>query len=70
MFASGGIDNTIRIWEIGKQCIFVLNGHFDNVYTIRVINDHTIISGGIDGTIRRWDLNKRKCKQVYEGVPI
>jgi WD40 repeat protein len=69
VFASGSGDRTIRIWGIGKECIFVLNGHFDIVSCLEVIKNE-MISASRDCTVRKWNLKNFLCDQIYEGVPV
>ena len=55
--ASGGYDNTVRIWDsvTGKQ-LFVLKGHDAPVCSVAFSPDgHRLASGSYDKTVKIWD---------------
>ncbi|MBI5932002.1 MAG: serine/threonine protein kinase [Chloroflexi bacterium] len=56
--ASGGDDNTVRIWETrtGSE-LSVLQGHTNNVHSVAFSPDGTqLVSGGADGKIWLWNV--------------
>ncbi len=61
--ASGGQDNTIKIWDIDKkQLITTLTGHTSIIWEIRELEGNKIISGADDNKSKIWDLNTNKCE--------
>ena len=67
--ASGGLDNTIRLWEAdaGKH-LKTLTGHMGWVVSVAFSpNGRTITSGSTDDTIRLWDANTDKHLKTLTG---
>jgi serine/threonine protein kinase len=56
--ASGGADNTIRLWDTHSLREWgALGGHGDTVYALAFSKDgRYLISGGGDNTLRQWDV--------------
>ncbi|MDE0396957.1 MAG: T9SS type A sorting domain-containing protein [Candidatus Poribacteria bacterium] len=56
--ASGGDDNTLRLWDVETQTeIGTLQGHTVAVYGVSFSPDgRTLVSGGDDNTVRLWDV--------------
>jgi len=55
--ASGGQDNTVRVWdaETGRE-LAVLRGHDNTVHSVVYTRDGSrIASGGRDGTVHLWE---------------
>jgi WD40 repeat protein len=66
--ASGGWDNTIRIWDIATQrCESTLRGHDDGVYSLAVLSHGKLASGSFDDTIRIWNISSQQCEMVLRG---
>lgn len=67
--ASGGMDNTVRIWDIASgECLFVLTGHTDWVNCLAISpNGDRVASGSEDRTIRIWDAQSGDCVAVLRG---
>ena len=63
VLASGGDDQTVRLWDIGAgQCLKILQGHTSNVGTVYFSSDgHVLASGSDDETIRIWDAYTGEC---------
>ncbi len=69
MLASGGPDNTIRLWDVvtgvKKQTLI---GHASRVYCVSFSPDRaTLVSGHTDGIIRLWDANTGQHKSMLSG---
>ena len=59
--ASGGQDNTIKIWDIEKkQSIFTLKGHSSIIWDIRELEGNKLISASDDNKSKVWDLKAKK----------
>jgi WD40 repeat protein len=56
-FASGGQDNTVRIWSLSGRCLKTLVGHTAPVQCLTKVSNGMICSGSFDHTIRLWDCN-------------
>jgi len=55
--ASGGGDNTIKLWEVdsGRE-LRTLSGHTKLIDSVAFSPDgHTLASGSLDNTVRLWD---------------
>jgi hypothetical protein len=56
--ASGGFDNTIRLWDLNSGVeIARLEGHSDAIWALAVLPDGRLASASGDRTIRLWDVN-------------
>lgn len=75
LMITGGIDQTIRVWEYLKAdpdstpkwiCSKTLTGHSDWINKLLLVGDK-IISASDDNTIRVWDLNTGNCLKTLEG---
>jgi len=54
--ASGGWDNTVKLWEVGHGTLLWTGWHNGRVNDIAFAPDgHLLASGGDDGLIRLWD---------------
>lgn len=72
---SGGIDNSIHVWDLRKKSIaYSLEGHTDTITSLQVSPDaQTLLSNSHDSTVRTWDIRPfaptdRKIK-TYDGAP-
>jgi WD40 repeat protein len=58
---------TIKVWKCENdykdtQCIIILKGHTDYIYTLYLVNYDYILSGSRDTTIKVWDIkNEYQC---------
>lgn len=53
--ATGGEDNTIKIWRLNGQLLAELK-HQNFVQSIELLNNHTLLSASYDGTIKSWAI--------------
>ena len=68
MFASGGDDYKIKVWNF-KHVLYTLSGHLDYVRTVSFHpNDLPwILSCSDDQTIRIWNWQSRNCLAILTG---
>jgi WD40 repeat protein len=58
LLASGGEDNTIRLWKVSDHSCRILEGHANNVQSIVFSPDgSTLASGSFDGSVCLFDVN-------------
>ncbi|MFE6306156.1 WD40 repeat domain-containing serine/threonine protein kinase [Nocardiopsis sp. NPDC057823] len=67
--ASGGRDDTIRLWDIETgENVSNFTGHESSVYSVAFSPDGTkIASGSMDDTIRLWDVETGQTIHVLTG---
>jgi F-box/WD-40 domain protein 7 len=66
MFATGSLDNTIRIWDsITGKCVKELVGHDAPISCLAACNG-MIISGSFDHTIKIWDVESEQCQYTIK----
>eukprot|EP01029_Cantina_marsupialis_P009840 TRINITY_DN226_c0_g1_i4.p1 TRINITY_DN226_c0_g1~~TRINITY_DN226_c0_g1_i4.p1 ORF type:complete len:348 (+),score=51.97 TRINITY_DN226_c0_g1_i4:65-1108(+) len=69
----GGIDNTIRVWDIRKDEISLeLSGHMDTVTGLSLSPcGNFVLSNSMDQTLRCWDIRpfcpSSRCTTIFEG---
>jgi len=58
LFAAGGYDNAIHVWDVAsRRMLCALVGHTDRVFRVAFSPDSRfVVSTSKDGTIRVWDL--------------
>lgn len=71
LLASGGIDSSVRLWDVnsGKQTA-LLQGHEKSVVCVGFTPDGaTLLSASYDGSVRRWDVKTAKQIEVQTADP-
>jgi len=67
--ATGGTDNTIRIWNKNGVFQFELKGHTAPVVSVSYSDDADyLISGSMDGSVKVWDLEARR--ELYTHIML
>jgi WD40 repeat protein len=67
LVASGGIDQTVRIWNVDtNQCLNVLE-HPNCLLSLSFSADGRLASGCKDHLVRIWDIAQGSCVQVLKG---
>ena len=67
--ATGGEDNTVKIWEVqsGRE-LATLRGHTADIYSVAFSPDgRWIASGGSDSTVKVWDSHSGKLIRGFRG---
>ncbi|KAI5190060.1 coatomer subunit alpha [Nematocida minor] len=68
LFATGGDDSTIRIWDASQDGVFekeILQGHHSHVSSLYYTKTETLLSNSEDGTMKIWDLKKKKPAKSF-----
>lgn len=67
--ASGGTDNTIRLWDVGARTHrTALTGHWEKVTDLTFSkNGSVLISGNADNTVRLWNTATGRHLDILEG---
>jgi WD40 repeat protein len=71
LFASGGADNTVRIWAVasGRE-LRTLTGHGAGVAALSFSRDgKSLASGGNDKSARVWDVNSGAVRYALPSLP-
>ena len=72
---SGGIDNSIHVWDIRKKAVaYSMVGHTDTITSLQISPDtQSLLSNSLDGTVRTWDIRPfaptDRHMRTYDGAP-
>lgn len=70
---TGGIDNTVHVWELRKGAVSMsLAGHTDTITGMALSPDgHFLLTNAMDNTLRAWDVRPYapadRCAKVFTG---
>lgn len=70
---TGGIDNTVRVWDLRKsEVVMELKGHTDTITGMRVSPDGShLLTNSMDNTLRAWDMRpyapQNRCVKLFSG---
>lgn len=73
---SGGIDNTIHVWDLRqKKIVYNLEGHNDTITSLSLSPDQqTLLSFSHDSTARTWDIRPfapvDRAIRVFDGAQV
>lgn len=73
---SGGIDNTIHVWDLRKKAVvYSMAGHTDTITSLQISPDsQTILSNSHDSTVRTWDIRPfapaNRQIRTFDGAPV
>ncbi|KAJ5201550.1 U5 small nuclear ribonucleoprotein 40 kDa protein [Penicillium cinerascens] len=73
---SGGIDNTIHVWDLRKKAVvYSMAGHTDTITSLQVSPDsQTLLSNSHDSTVRTWDIRPfaptNRQVRTFDGAPV
>ncbi|MBS1988027.1 WD40 repeat domain-containing protein [Candidatus Dependentiae bacterium] len=65
--ASGGMDTSVKIWDLNKKECIATFKHSNIVNCIKQLNSGHIASCSDDKTIKIWDLNTKECLFTFNG---
>jgi Prp8 binding protein len=71
---AGGIDNTIKVWDLRKNDVHMyLEGHEDTVTGIKLSPDGSyLLSNAMDNTVRIWDIKPfvttHRNIKIFQGI--
>jgi len=64
---SGGLDSTIRLWDVNTgRCVRTFFGHLEGVWALAA-DTLRMISGANDGMVKVWDPRTGKCERTLTG---
>lgn len=68
IIASGGLDNTVQLWDVARQSIHkTLRGHLGPVQDLCIVMPQTLASASQDFTIKIWDIASGECTKTLAG---
>jgi WD40 repeat protein len=61
MFASGGFDKTLRLWDAeSRKCLVVIQNFQDTIRGIVWLTGNYLVAGSEDGSVLKWHVGKKK----------
>src|SRR5439155_1915528 len=71
MFASGGEDRSIVLWDLAKgTAIKTLTGHTESIKALTFIGSGTLASAGADRKLNIWDIAAGKSQKAIDAQDI
>lgn len=73
LVVSGSWDKTARIWkksqksQKSQECLRVLEGHTQAVWSVCLLSNHTVLTGSADKTICQWDIESGQLLKTFGG---
>lgn len=73
---SGGIDNTIHVWDLRKKAVvYSMTGHTDTITSLQISPDsQSLLSNSHDSTVRTWDIRPfapaNRQIRTFDGAPV
>ncbi|MGA7935929.1 MAG: pentapeptide repeat-containing protein, partial [Kovacikia sp.] len=69
LLASAGDDGTVKLWDTTTgECIQVLAGHGDRIWSLAASQTGKIlVSGSDDKTVKIWDVDTGQCLKTLQG---
>jgi WD40 repeat protein len=68
LLASSSEDLSIRLWNLTSQtCKFILTGHTDAVYALKLISSDKLASASVDSTIKLWNITNGNLIRTLTG---
>ena len=68
ILASSSSDGTVRLWDLNNyQIKFILMGHTNIVYGLKLISNDVLCSGSWDMTIKMWNVTSGESLKTLTG---
>lgn len=66
-FASAGLDNTLKFYDLNTQSESVIGTHNDAIKCVEMASKvNGILTGSWDRTVKLWDTREKECVGTYE----
>ena len=67
----GSINGNIRILNVGLgDCVRLLKGQIDKIFSNAKLTNEKIISGSNDGTIKLWNVDSGECLRTLVDIRL
>ncbi len=66
---SGGLDKTIKMWDIfsGQLIRNLIGGHNSHITRLAIFSSGILLSSSNDNTLKFWDYKANVCIHTLEG---